>query len=66
MTLPFTPKFLKNFEFVLTSNRANRHYKSIHSSRAKFSFLAQPKLFYLLYLHTCCSNESILTINTIN
>ena len=35
MTLPFTPKFLKNFEFVLTSNRANRHYKSIHSSGAK-------------------------------
>ena len=35
MTLPFTPKFLKNFEFVLTSNRANGHYKSIHNSGAK-------------------------------
>ena len=35
MTLPFTPKFLKNFEFVLTSNKTNRHYKSIHSSGVK-------------------------------
>ena len=65
MTRPFMPKLFKNFEFVLTSNRANRHYKSIHSSGAKFNFLAQPKLFYLLYLHTCCSNESILAINII-
>ena len=39
---------------------------SIHSNGAKnLAFQLHQKLFYLFYLHTCCSSRSILTFNTI-
>ena len=65
---------MKNSYFVFYSILTLRRllvYKiqislSIHSSGAKnLAFQLHQKLFYLFYLHTCCSSRSILTFNTI-